>query len=669
MPTNLDSLLGSEMDAVYKEAFLTDSINAKFATFVARGIYTGFRLTTNVAANVITVEADADGNHAAIYETSAGRSLSIRRTGGNFNLTIPITVGSTTYAIAIFARYALGTTTLGTIRAYQVSPVDELTGAPEENELIILGTVTSVAGGGVIPENSISASRRTSAAFSVPSEVQRWVPLIHNGDFENGVDGITEGFFATSWEVANTDDSLVAGALDTVDAFTGDKSYAIFANTTASLVGQSCLMTQTLGVRINPYGRLRVKFRYQYPTAATVAPTFTFRLRYQDIDGPTLGTWDVAIPLTSAGPTWQEVDEILEAKTTLGSTASIWVLEAVQIRYSGGQWPSTGAVLRVDDVQVWVERPEVTSEATKTWQLIPGRGLMFSDPNVAALSSASQPVLHWNATANQLRFERRDLDFDAATQPQLALSGPMVQQRRGTGISLIAPTSATTLTLIGQVNQDGSGVTHRTYISEEGAVWRTLNAEWTGAGWQHDFAGAAIAHVEGPDQNFLPISLWLHRTGVGAFTMGDWDYISTNGSFFELYPSSGFPTIIHPEEPATPATATWTNTLYPSAIPKAWAYISVTAGPAVAVTGGMNIASVSLISANQVLNVQFATPFAAIGDYCAVVSGSFASGGRILYSDPQTDTSLYVRQLTGAGATTAFQDGDRISVVAFGAHV
>jgi hypothetical protein len=180
--TTVSSLSQADLKVRFKETYVSEGLNRKFTGVVPRGVYRGFKLIPNGTDMTVTLEDDSDtSDHVAVYEDLNGRALTIHIQSGDIDIDLTASA-STTVAIAIYVEYSINATTLGQIRTYEVSPADELTGATEEGELIILGTVI-VPASGVIPVADITAQRRTSAGAEIAPEATSPLPLVANPHF------------------------------------------------------------------------------------------------------------------------------------------------------------------------------------------------------------------------------------------------------------------------------------------------------------------------------------------------------------------------------------------------------------------------------------------------------------------------------------------------------
>ena len=141
MPIDQFTFTADETTMRFKQPFATEGLNKKLAVATPPGIYRGFRLRHDVTAGkdrVVEVVADpTDSDHVAVYQTTTGFSLTIRRTGGDFDLDLSDYTSQRVF-ITIFASYALGATTAAVFRTYTEAEFDA---AAEKDELLVLGAV------------------------------------------------------------------------------------------------------------------------------------------------------------------------------------------------------------------------------------------------------------------------------------------------------------------------------------------------------------------------------------------------------------------------------------------------------------------------------------------------------------------------------------------------
>lgn len=166
----------------WREPYVSEALNRKFAGIIPRGIYSGFALAPHAAPLTTKLVANASGSHVAVYESQAAYSLTINRSGGDIVLDMAAFVGQTVYVV-LYAVYSPVTSTIAEIRLYSEA---DYNAAPEKPELVVFGTV-NVPGAGVIPATAISVSKQTLPWKQViGGAVRPWLQIVKNGSFDEG---------------------------------------------------------------------------------------------------------------------------------------------------------------------------------------------------------------------------------------------------------------------------------------------------------------------------------------------------------------------------------------------------------------------------------------------------------------------------------------------------
>ena len=193
MPTTHLTFNPAEVRMRYKEPYLTEGLNAKLAVVQPAGIYRGFRLAGTGTNGELQIVADGDASdHVAVYRTSTGLALTLRRTS-SFLVDLSALAG-TTVVVAIYATYAVGSTTTAVLRTYTVS---EYLAAPELPELVVLGVVTVPSGA---PISTFTYQYRTIAALKAAPGAVPVQSLLRNTSFEAGIVNDAGLFAAYFWE-------------------------------------------------------------------------------------------------------------------------------------------------------------------------------------------------------------------------------------------------------------------------------------------------------------------------------------------------------------------------------------------------------------------------------------------------------------------------------------
>lgn len=343
MPTTLSAFATGEATMRYKEPYVTEGLNKKLAVTVPAGIYRGFRLTTNGAAMTIDVAADTtETDHVASYRTQGGFALTIRKTGGTFPIDLTV-FANKTIVICIYCTYGVGFTTTAELRTYEVFPVDEFTGAPENSELVVLGTVV-VPAAGVIPAANITNDRRRMAWEATAPEAVPWSAIVKNPSFEHGVTGDITRFSISDWDKGTL---AVNGTfrLGTTTVRSGAKS---LEHNKTNVAASLAAVFQFQEIPVVPGQRLRVVGWIRQLIAPTGGTTDVL-LSWGDLDSIAVAPTTLTISVNAAtDASFRKFDHLVEVP------AGSYILKAVSIvaQISTG---STGVAFVVDDFQVYVE--------------------------------------------------------------------------------------------------------------------------------------------------------------------------------------------------------------------------------------------------------------------------------------------------------------------------
>lgn len=502
--TSMVTFADAEIKMRWREPYITEGLNKKLAGVVPRGIYRGFRLGYNGAPMLVEVLADPDtGDHVAVYETATGVterfSLRVELTGGDFTLDLTAWPSQTVY-IAIYAEYSTLGTTLANIRVYTEA---EYAGAVEKDELIILGTVDVPVLGNPILVPSIHANYRTLPWTQLSEGARPWSPLFSNGYFEQTgtIAGITGDLVPNFW----FDPDDLAWNITSADALVGQQCLELEALvTTVNTVS----IVSDMSLAVTPGKLLRWKFAYKIVKSAT-AGTVTVAVLFTDGEEPPSGSVVVTlatIDVTAAPGSWVELEGI--ALMPVG----FYALARVTADLPNVQYPTTGAALRFDAIQMWVERDEsqvASREAAIHW-----------DQHIARLVMRDaegwlDPAGTWEllGTSTGLKVQRADADDTHATQPQLSLPGRLVLGRA----SGLAPNYA-------RVTMDGSDtladlVFARDVVLNSYAGARSLR-EYVGLGSQWMYEWTTNARWNTVGSNYLPDSLGLKAFSFQLLSSG-----------------------------------------------------------------------------------------------------------------------------------------------------
>lgn len=512
MPTQLNAFLDSEIDVRYKEDFLSQSFNAKLATVIPAGCYTGFRLVAGAGSDEVSIVADANGNHVAAYETDTGLSIAVRRTGGDFTVTMPVTPDSRVYAVCVYAQYSVGVATTGAIRAYEVSPTDEFTVAAEFDELVVLGYVRTVATGGVIPPADVTHRGRSSAWSNQSPEATVWPPVVRNGGFEHSNADIGTGTqdvgHAQFWDIQNTGGGSADKVLRVVTTLANSGTKSLELNALATATPLDFSVEQHLGVPVTVGQLIRVEAYFELATPLTAGKLDLF-LVWRDSTGvlgtPVSGSLNLASTATATtGGAFVLADAYLEVPSGAIELASVSIAGSPEVGVAG-------VVARFDDVQVWVESLSVLDPYAFDQE--PHNQGVFSrvvleDPANDFSDIGKSPVLDVDASGTpEVSLTRSDKDV-AAEPVNFRLPGRLVDlgvddldsdaNAREPRVSTQYREGSGDYTLMWESTPSGGGAVSslRIYCSEGGSLFLVQNGSWDGALWNKDVGGVSAHALE-----------------------------------------------------------------------------------------------------------------------------------------------------------------------------
>lgn len=523
MPTLLNQFVDAEIKVRYKEPYLTAGLDERLARVQPRGVHRGFRLAPAAALKVTVQAEDASGQSVAVYETSDGYSLRVARTGDyDLNLT---TLATKTVVLAIFADYTLNVDTRAEVRAYELSPVDEFTGAVERDELVVLGVVM-VPAAGVIPAANIDYTYRTMAWEDGAPEARDWVQFIENGGFEMALvapivpasGDVTLDEVVPGWDTFSAAGmgatGSIAPSIDSSQAHTGRNSFRLQMS---GLANQVCSMRYAGVAQVRP-GQLVKAVVWVKGVALNPGPTAApgrlgLYLLFLKTDGTPAGTAFVSDPTLTGSFGWVELFDIITVPA-LAAMLHVFVI------YDDDNHNSTGD-LYFDDVRVWLEADAPSQDAVEEQELNQGsKRLQVLDilPNPQGLNLATTLARTVRLRGSGYASNITNLIMscrDAVTAFAVRmLHGGLLVDRNilGLGTDLIGsaangalprvqsptPAAATAkyVLLWEAVDQDSRGST-RLYASSGGLAFGyeslvfTVNAHWTGTQWERDYASTA----------------------------------------------------------------------------------------------------------------------------------------------------------------------------------
>jgi hypothetical protein len=523
VPTSLSSFAETELKMRFREPFLTAGLNAKQAVQTAPGTYRGFRLAPHVATDTVTVVSDPDeSDHVAVYQTLTGFSLTLRRTGGDFNLNLSTLVdaGEKTWVIAIIADYTVGSSTTAELRAYELSPADEFTGAGEKDELVVLGTVTIPAGGGVaIPDANIVGDLHNFAwEASAPDSLQ-WAPLIRNGDFDQSYE---ESEFTSPdyngqahfWSIrgSETDEEF---KVVTTDPQTGIRHLAGLSNTGGPSFWSA---SQHVGVKVTPGQRIKLRF-YKKNLVVKPSAQWIWLLRYLDAAGGLVDHYELIDDQTIDG-SWVKTEKILEVPANAVILSYFAFQGGTPLLYDA----ASGDVIYFDNVQVWLEtdadnirdlyRNSITNASAS------GLTLVQSSLDGAGTNSGFYPHKKRGTT---LDFTALETDADDGVVNLTPLEGNLNYPSPALGQGVTTTGGERTLMRVARVGTDASATDYREYVGADGRFEKVFNASYdnTTALWSQD-----SNVIESTRMTFGSAGLTLESKvrGAGAWADAAWDH-------------------------------------------------------------------------------------------------------------------------------------------------
>lgn len=507
MPTSIATFANSEFRMRFREPYVTEGLNAKLAVNTPPGTYRGFRLATHASNDTITVVADADAlDHVAIYQTSDGYSLTLRKSGGNYavDLSTLVDASEKTWVIAIYAEYAVGSTTAARLQAYEYSPVDEFTSAPERDELVVLGMVTIPAGGGVpIPAGNVVHDKRTFGWFSRAEEAVGWSALLRNGGFEfswEDLGGDWEEASAFWWRETTAGDAY--WETNSTEQHWGEKALGWLHQGTAS--SGSC--AQDLNIPLTPGQLLRYRF-YKKALQVSTAGNAYLSFNWLQADAEPTTATTVEIDLSGVDADYVEVSGVVAAPSGARYLGQVAITN-VSVNFG---LSTTGYV--VDDIQVWIEAQHQENDqvenrigSVRTTEIV-----LHDRTSPGGLSSAQFLAgVRYDGLAGQA-----GIGAIRIYRPGGASSSP--------GPALIGAVSNTggDYTLIREMVPFGEKG-YREYVSPTGSLVRTVNAQWSNVSnlWTKDVNGEEASRFEqGPSgEDFLWQTATVNSWADGAWT-------------------------------------------------------------------------------------------------------------------------------------------------------
>lgn len=412
MATTLATFSPDEASMRYQEPFLTQGLNKKLAINTPPGIYRGFRLSTSVAALTVTIVPDSiNSDHVAVYQTQTGFSLTLRRTGGSFALNLS-TFASKTVVVCLFATYAVGSITSAEIRGYEVLPSDTFTGASENSELVVLGTVV-VPASGTISAGSITHDRRRPAWATTAPEASPWSAILKNPGFEHGVSASALRYAISDW--TNRNDLATNGSfrLGTATLHTGAKSLEFNQSSTSASIGR---IEQYQEIPVSPGQLVRVSI-YVRQLIAPTAGSHTVNIYWGDATSTASSSTAVTVSATGVDGSFRLVEQ------TFAVPASVFTLKTVTVEVVNVTTATTGVSVVFDDVQVYLETGSALAPQGSQNQHLRSQhvsSIQIEDPSTYALGQLAG-LLRFDksspASEGKMVFERPDQDYSGGNIP------------------------------------------------------------------------------------------------------------------------------------------------------------------------------------------------------------------------------------------------------------
>jgi hypothetical protein len=541
MSTDVVTFTTGETTIRYREQYVSEGLNKKLAVALPWGTYRGFRLAAKGSGDrLVTVAADATySDHVAVYQDATGRSLTVRRTGGDFDIDLS-SYSSVTVYVTIYAVYSVGSTTLTTIRVFTEA---EWASATEKNEVIILGKV-DVPASGTIAAADIRGEGRRMAWQHKTSEAVAWTQILRNTGFEWADITSTANWAAAYWRQQTSGAGNSSMGPDDTDPHSGDKHMVL--NYVSGII-DFVLAQYTQGIPLVPGQRFRIKFFKKMVQAAT-AGTLDVVVSYTTLTGGTITSGVLATLDTTIDSAYEEFDQIFEVPSALGIVSLIGVV----IAGSNMTFSGSGDAIRIDDFQMWVEasaedpylihqmQGEPMAMALHLW----GLGTGFN-------SMGAQPMFEVVGGSNKVRLVRNDLvDSAAAAPPDLEFTGGLELGTHLTNdsaqaltprLNILAASSGTEdYTLISRCSSSlTSGLPCRVYRKAAGTLTGayvvTHNAYWTSSGWNREALADSIKMTLDADGGMIVES---HSGGSGTPWLDNaWDnqwYVDPDGQYMYM---------------------------------------------------------------------------------------------------------------------------------------
>ena len=473
MATNVYTFADAEINTRWKEPFLTRGFNAAHAGVRPHGIYRGFVLAGTGSNWELSIEPDAvAGDHLAVYLTSSGCALTLRRTGALVVDLAPY-AGDTVY-VTLRASYVLGAQTTAYVRIYTAA---EYAVASERAELLVLGVIPVPISD---PLTEFSLGARTLPSRTAARGAVAPVSLLRNPGFEAGIAGDAGIYSAYFWEKQIT---------------VGTASWRV----SSSVHATGSLKSLALNVSAGP-----VTGTVYQPITCPVRPGYTLRLAYRlRVDDPTTaGSITLAVSfLNAAGATAATQTFTLATGASTSSAfvayeegfavpAGVTHVRGVALTATAAAFAVGGAVLFLDDVSLQLLESEADFEDAPDAHMAAiqaAAALLLEDSGASAYSAASLLRHKSSAVGGDPGLELSGRD---GSPNLLNLLGRLFLGRGLTASPLtprlkadVDPGNLYTLVV---ESDGGTGGAVRVYVSADGLLLLTTNSFWTGSLWSRD---------------------------------------------------------------------------------------------------------------------------------------------------------------------------------------
>ncbi len=381
-PTTLSTYGTAERAINFQETFVTEALNRRDVGILAPGVYQGLLLAANAAPYTVDVTVGSEGASTALYQTSNGYLITIRRLATS-TLVIPVSYDGTTVVLCLYATYSVGAVTTAELRVYTQAQYDASADKPY---LVVLGTIT-VPVGGVITSAQLSYAQRTYPAERAPEGLQGLRLLTKNPTFEQ-----SSRFWARSQSAG---DMAVAPGTTGAHLLTGQAQYLGFTRAAAASTG---LVEQRVGAPISQALQIVYELKLKAIQAAT-AGTFILRLHWKDAAGVDVGaTSTLTVDLTAPDASTRTLTGAFAPPAT---AARLWKVALV---YTGLDFGAAGLALVVNSLRLLqlrrfqVDEPLGTSGdaplATHQLDFVDATGAdAVSSPRAQVTTQAGETVL------------------------------------------------------------------------------------------------------------------------------------------------------------------------------------------------------------------------------------------------------------------------------------